>query len=88
MPGPLSLGVLKWHWALVQDKARNTAYEAALARVVQLDSLVLDLDLAGRLIRSHPSRQDVGKLPEAAPGIWNRPSACGRAGRWTNGFLC
>lgn len=30
--GVLNAGVPKWHWNLVQDTARNAAYEAALAR--------------------------------------------------------
>ncbi|MBF0400149.1 MAG: tetratricopeptide repeat protein [Magnetococcales bacterium] len=39
-----------WHFAMMHDEARNRAYEAALARVVTPDSLVLDIGSGSGLL--------------------------------------
>lgn len=60
--GVLNAGVPKWHWALVRDKARNAAYEAALARVVRPDSLVLDIGAGTGLLGLLALRAGAGRV--------------------------
>ncbi|WP_428249790.1 50S ribosomal protein L11 methyltransferase [Ferrovibrio sp.] len=60
--GVLNAGVPKWHWNLVQDTARNAAYEAALARVVGPDSLVLDIGAGTGLLGLLALRAGAGRV--------------------------
>ncbi len=60
--GVLNAGVPKWHWALVRDTARNAAYEAALARVVGPDSLVLDIGAGTGLLGLLALRAGAGRV--------------------------
>lgn len=58
----LSAGVPKWHWNLVRDKVRNAAYEAALARSVGPDSLVLDIGAGTGLLGLMALRAGAGQV--------------------------
>ncbi|MBN9528692.1 MAG: 50S ribosomal protein L11 methyltransferase [Alphaproteobacteria bacterium] len=58
----LNEGVPKWHWRLVRDTARNAAYEAALARVVGPDTLVLDIGAGTGLLGLMALRAGAGRV--------------------------
>lgn len=58
----LSAGVPKWHWNLVRDTVRNAAYEAALARSVGPDSLVLDIGAGTGLLGLMALRAGAGQV--------------------------
>lgn len=58
----LNAGVPEWHWNLVRDKSRNAAYEAALARVVEPDSLVLDIGAGTGLLGLLSLRAGAGRV--------------------------
>lgn len=58
----LNAGVPKWHWNLVRDTARNAAYEAALARAVGPDSLVLDIGAGTGLLGLMALRAGAGRV--------------------------
>jgi type II protein arginine methyltransferase len=53
---PFTAAVPKWHFAIVRDEARNSAYEAALKRAVGPESRVLDIGAGTGLLAMMAAR--------------------------------
>jgi type II protein arginine methyltransferase len=60
--GPFTAAVPKWHFGIVRDDARNSAYEAALKRAVRPDSRVLDIGAGTGLLAMMAARAGAGTV--------------------------
>ena len=58
----LGRGVPRWHFSIVQDKARNAAYEAALKRAIRATSKVLEIGTGSGLLAMMAARAGAGQV--------------------------
>jgi len=58
----LGRGVPRWHFSIVQDKARNAAYEAAIKRAVTRDTKVLEIGTGTGLLAMMAARAGANQV--------------------------
>lgn len=69
--GVLSHGIPSWHFGIIQDEARNAAYEAALRRAVKPDMTVLEIGAGSGILSMLAARAGARRVIacEASPAL-------------------